>query len=235
MRFDVDEKVFEVLPNYCLGVLAAKGIDNSRANERIETMLDDAAKAFQERYKDQNIREIPNIKAYRDAFAALFMNPNKFMCSIEALAKRVQKHGALPHIDPIVDLGNAISIKYSLSLGAHDIAKLSNGLSVRFSETEDRFLPMGGTETEDMPEGELIYVSGHTVKTRRFIWRQSDDGKIGEDSSYIFFPIDGFSDVSREDVLKARDEIAAILKEEYACEIKTGYIDKDCREFGLDI
>lgn len=114
------------------------------------------------------------------------------MCSIEALGKRVQKGHALPEINSIVDLGNAFSLKYVLPMGAHDIGKLDGDLEVRFSVEEDTFLPLGETEAEKPGAGELVYVSSHTVKTRRWIWRQSDDGKITEDTKDVFFPIDGF-------------------------------------------
>lgn len=230
-KFIVDTKVFDALPQYCLGVIAAKGIRNAGENERIAALLDGQAAGFAEAQQGANIRELPNIKAYREAFNALGMNPNKFMCSIEALAKRVQKGGKLPHINPIVDLGNALSVKYQFALGAHDLRRLEADLEVRFSTAQDHFLGMGESEPEAMPEGELVYVSGHTVKTRRWIWRQSDDGKITEDTCDVFFPIDGFANVNREQVLQARDELAAILQEEFGCEVKTGYVDRENPSF----
>lgn len=226
-KFIVEDKVFEKLPTYCLGIVAAEGVDNSSPNENIEALLSEQINLFAEEYKDKNIREIPNINAYREAFRAVSMNPNKFMCSIEALTKRVQKQAHLPQINPIVDLGNALSVKYKLSMGAHDIDKLEGDLEVRFSTPEDEFLPMGETEKETMPEGELVYVSANTVKTRRWIWRQSDEGKIEGSTCHVFFPIDGFEDVSKEDVLSARDEIAAILEKEYGAKIITGYVNRE--------
>ena len=210
-QFIVAKDVFDKLPDYCVGVVAAKGFDNRSANDAIAKMLDGETAKFAEVHKEDNVRELPNIKACRDAFQTLGMNPNKFMCSIEALTKRVQKSGALPHINSVVDLGNAFSLRYQLPMGAHDIDKAEGDIEIRFSTPEDHFLPMGESELEIMPEGELVYVSGHTVKTRRWIWRQSDDGKITEETSHVFFPIDGFGGVDRDDVLKARDELAKAM------------------------
>ncbi len=227
-QFIVAKDVFEKLPDYCVGVVAATGFDNRSVNEATAKMLDAEVARFAEAHKDDNVRELPNIKACRDAFQTLGMNPNKFMCSIEALTKRVQKAGALPHINSVVDLGNAFSLRYQLPMGAHDIDKAEGDIEIRFSTPEDHFLPMGETELEIMPDGELVYVSGHTVKTRRWIWRQSDDGKITEETSHVFFPIDGFAGVDREDVLKARDELAELLVKEFKCEIKVGFIDASC-------
>ncbi len=225
-KFIVDGRVFELLPRYCLGVVVAKGIDNRSANSRIENLLDEQIGKFAAEHRTANIRDLPDVKAYRDAFSVLGMNPNKYMCSIEALTKRVQKNAMLPHINPIVDLANALSLKYGLPLGAHDIAKLDSDMEVRFSVEQDRFRAMGESQPESMPEGELVYVSGHTVKTRRWIWRQSDDGKITEETGDVFFPVDGFEDLNRERVLQARDELAATLQEEFGCKVGVGYVDR---------
>lgn len=224
-KFAVDAKVFEVLPNYCLGVVVAKGIDNRARNEVIEGKMNEQQDVFRREFEGVNLKEYPGICAYRDAFHKLNMNPNKFMCSIEALAKRVQKGSRLPNINSIVDLGNVMSLKYVLPMGAHDIDKFDGDMMVRFSEPEDHFRPLGEETEEIMPDGELVYVSGHTVKTRRWIWRQSDDGKITEETSYVLFPIDGFEGINQENVMKARDELAELLKEQFGCEIQVGYIN----------
>lgn len=232
--FCVDKKVFDVLPTYCLGIVVARGIDNHSFNEYIEGLLDKEIQSFYENTADKDIRELRNVKAYRDAFKKLGMNPNRFMCSIEALGKRVKKAPNLPHINSIVDIGNAFSLRYQLPMGAHDVDKWDGNLTIRFTEEGDHFQPMGADESEPMPEGELVYVSGHTVKTRRWIWRQSDDGKITEDTAYAFFPIDGFSDVNLDQVLEARDNLADILKKEFSCEPVVGFVDAEHNEFTLD-
>lgn len=137
----------------------------------------------------------------------------------------------LPFINPIVNLGNALSLKYILPIGSHDIHKLYGDMELRFSTEEDYFVGLGEVEKECMPEKELVYVSQHTVKTRRWIWRQSEDGKITPETNYVFFPIDGFENVNSEQVLKARDELAEIIQKEYQCKVKVGYINRDNNSF----
>lgn len=234
MKFAVDTEVFKTLPNYCLGVVVAKGIRNEEKNPYIERLMEEQMEAFHQAFTGVNLKEYPGICAYRDAFYKLNMNPNKFMCSIEALAKRVQKGNHLPNINSIVDLGNALSLKYVLPMGAHDIDRFDGDMVVRFSTEEDHFQPLGEEVLETMPAGELVYVSGHTVKTRRWIWRQSDDGKITEETSYALYPIDGFEGVNDEAVLKAREELAQILKEQFGCQILTGYINSGNPEVEFD-
>ena len=62
-----------------------------------------------------------------------------------------------------------------------------------------------------MPAGELVFVSGHTVKTRRWVWRQGDEGKITEETGTVFFPIDGFSSINFDAVIQVRDELENIF------------------------
>ena len=233
-RFTVENTVFEKLPDYCVGVVVARGLDNHSQSGAVGRMLDQAAADFAQTNREANIRELPGVKACRDAFQALGMNPNKFMCSIEALMKRVQKSGALPHINTVVDLGNAFSLTYQLPMGAHDVDKLEEDIQIRFSTPEDHFLPMGEEVTETMPAGELVYVSGHTVKTRRWIWRQSEDGKITGDTSHVFFPIDGFRDVNGAAVLAARDALARLLEQDFGCQVVTGYVDSGNNVFDFE-
>lgn len=232
-KFRIDNNVFEKLPNYCVGVVVANGINNTILNKKVEDFLNNMVSNFALNNKEVNIREL--VSPYKEAFYALEMNPNKFMCSIEALLKRVQKGNNLPHINTIVDLGNAFSVKYEIPLGAHDIGKLEGDLNVRFSNENDTFLPLGETELENMPIGELVYASTNIVKTRRWIWRQSNDGKIEETTQNVFFPIDGFIGINDKQVLELRDELVEFLTSELGVkDIKTGFVCKENNEFVIN-
>jgi DNA/RNA-binding domain of Phe-tRNA-synthetase-like protein len=47
--------------------------------------------------------------------------PQRTPCSAEALRKRVLKDGSMPAIDPIVDLYNAISLRYAIPVGGENL------------------------------------------------------------------------------------------------------------------
>lgn len=127
-----------------------------------------------------------------------------------------------------------MSLKYILPIGAHDIDKAKDGIEVRFTVDGDKFIPFGMEEPETVEPGELIYTSGNNVKTRRWIWRQSEQGKITEKSVNIFFPIDGFINVNHEAVIAARDELAQTLRNLFNCQVKVGYVDKNNKSMLLD-
>lgn len=233
MNFKVSKDVFEKLENVCFGVVVAKGINNAKENSRVSELLSQSIKVIEDNFQDKKIKDLAQIVYYRESFQSLGINPNKFMSSIEAMITRVAKKKGLPNINPIVDIGNAISLKHIVPLGAHDIDMADGDICVRFSKTGDKFIPFGQNEPEHLDDGELIYSVGEMVKTRRWIWRQSEEGKINNSSNYIFFPIDGFKDKNYEAVMAARDELALLLKEIFNCEVKVGFVDKNNMEFEI--
>lgn len=233
MRFIVQEEVFNKLESLCFGVVVAKGIDNKTTYPKIDDLFTQSMEKARQYFANTKIKEHETIIPYREAFLDLGFNPNKFLCSIEALVTRIAKGAQLPHINNVVDLANAISLQYILPIGAHDLDKLQGDLTVRYSVQGDVFVPFGMTEAESLEPGELVYVSGNQVKTRKWIWRQSEEGKITAESSKIFFPIDGFKGINKEAVLAARDELARLLAAVFNCEIKRGFIDRDNMEMEL--
>jgi DNA/RNA-binding domain of Phe-tRNA-synthetase-like protein len=230
MKFSVSKEVFQKMDNVCFGIVVAKGINNEE-NKKIIELLKNSIELTETKFQDRKVKEVEEIVYYRDSFVKLGINPNKFMSSIEAIITRVAKKKGFPSINPIVDLGNAVSIKYLVPLGAHDIEASEDDICIRFSKKGDKFIPFGGDEEEYLEDGELIYSIGNEVRTRRWIWRQSEQGKITKESKNIFFPIDGFKDKNYNSVINARDELAELLKKNFNCQVKIGFVDINNTEF----
>lgn len=233
MRFEIHGAVFERRPDFIVGVVAAHGLSNARASavirESLERAVQETAPSLVGRVKE-DARVLP----YREAFSAFGINPNKFMPSIEALMSRIQKSGSLPSINPVVDLGNAVSVRRFLPIGAHDLGA-SDRIELRLSTEGDYFIPFGSAEREAVEPGELVYASGPSVRTRRWMWRQSEEGKIGEATTAVFFPIDGFRGVNEEAVIAARDEIALLVVAELGGQAAVGLVDRGNPVLVLDL
>ena len=230
MKFIVSKDIFDSVPNAIFGVIIARGIDNHKKYDFISDMLNESIKSCQKFYEGKVVKESAPITYYRDAFRALGINPNKFMCSIEALVTRTVKKGEMPNINTLVDLGNALSLKYNIPLGIHDIDRFSGDMEIKKATGEEEFIPFGGEEVEHPEAGEVIYVSGSDVKTRRWTWRQGENSKITEETTNVFIPLDAFLE-NKEDMLKLQSEFADILKNKLNADVKMGIVDKDNREF----
>ena len=81
--------------------------------------------------------------------------------------------------------------------------------------------------------GEAVYASGSEIRTRRWTWRQSERGKITEETKAILFPIDGFSDVNADEVQAAADELVTLLRRFFGdgIEIEAGVVTRDSPRF----
>ena len=234
MNFYVTEKVFEKMPNVVFGLISVKDVDNTNDYEFIHQMLDESIISCENHFEGKVVKQEKELAPYREAFQVLGINPNKFMSSIEALLTRIAKKKGMPHINPVVDLGNAISLKYYLPVGAHDLNTMDGEFCVRTANEEDTFLPFGAEEREPVDVDEVVYATSNKVRTRRWIWRQSEEGKIDETTNELLFILDGFAE-NLDAVITARDELNKILSEKMGCKTKVGLIDKDNMVFNMDI
>lgn len=231
MFFSIEPKVFERLPDLVIGAVAVSGLDNAAPQPDIAGLLQSNIQMREAHFEDAKIKEAPEVAPYREAFRTLEINPNKYMCSIEALLTRIAKKKGLPSINPAVDLGNALSLKYCLPIGAHDLDTVGEGLEVRFAREGDAFVAFGATESESPEADELVYAAGAQVRTRRWTWRQSEIGKITKGTKRILFPIDGFEDVNRALVEDAAGEFAALLRQYFGCEAELCILDRNNHRF----
>ena len=251
MFYEVSKEVFDKLPTFVVGVVAVTGIDNSKEYAAVKKMLEDSSEEVIRYFAESGnkAKNDPCVVPYREAFRQLGINPNRYACAAEALMDRLAKGKGLPSINPAVDLGNAVSLKYKLPIGAHDMRTFvrpdgtgrgceDTGLEVRPAVPEDTFRPFGAPEGEfDNPEpGEVVYVSGHEVRTRRWTWRQSEVGKITEKTTAVLYPIDGFSDLNLTEVQHAIKDFTELIANYFAqsgrsCTVETGLVDKDHPRF----
>lgn len=220
MRYSVDPSVFEINPRIKFGILVGRALQNSETLPSDQARLRNAEQKMRESYQDTQVRELLNISLYRSIMTKAGINPNKYPPSVEAMFKRIIKGTSLPAINALVDLCNAISIEQMISLGAHDLADIHADLEVRFAKGGDLFLPFGATDYESVDVGELVFVSGNKVQTRKWIWRQSELGKTTIDSKNLFFQLVGFDDDKGASLNKAMEDIEHLITERFqgSCE-----------------
>ena len=211
MSYTVHPEVFALNRDLVFGIIIGSNIENTPSLEEDTARLRRSEQQIRTRMSVDEIRAHPVISSYRDLMTAAGINPNKFPLSVEAMVKRVLKGGFLPKINALVDLCNAVSLEQVISLGAHDLDDIHEDLAVRFSLGGEQFLPFGEQSTEQLDPGELIFTSGSTVQTRRWIWRQSELGKCRDTSSRLIFQLVGFDAAFGSPLINAMEEIQHLI------------------------
>ncbi|SHJ53928.1 B3/B4 domain-containing protein (DNA/RNA-binding domain of Phe-tRNA-synthetase) [Geosporobacter subterraneus DSM 17957] len=212
MNYTINPGVFELNPRLHFGILIGKGLNNSVSTSLDVDSMRNAENHVRQIIKEEELRSLPIIQEYRNTMEKAGINPNKYPASTEAMLKRVIKGNSLPTINALVDLCNVVSLENQISLGGHDLRDIHQDLSVCFSKGTERFLPFGAKEYETVEEGELVFTSGDIVQTRKWIWRQSELGKMTLDTKDVFFQLVGFEDNEGSSLIRALDSLEKLIK-----------------------
>jgi len=211
MRFSIQKELFDILPDLTIGVVVAKGVNNTQPSKEIDELLHQAIEGIRSRFTVDKAQDHPRIKPWRNAFSKLGISGSKFPSSIESMARRILKGDPFPEINPLVNLYNSVSLKYVIPMGGHDLNTLVGNISLRFAEGWEPFTPMGGGETIVVPKGELVYRDDQEILTRNWVWRQCEKDKAMEKTENIFIPIDVLGEVGSERAAEITRELSDLI------------------------
>lgn len=229
MFFRIDKKILNTGTGVYTGVVTAFGINNETANEQIVSLLKNEVSRVASDFLNVDIKNYDGIAPYKNALTEFGINSAKYPCSIESILTRISKKGEFPSISPVVDLGNYISLKYRVPVGVHDIDTLIDGLYIRCTTLDDCQNEENNINSDRLLEGEPVYISGNSIRTRRWFWRQMPAGRITQNSKNFIFPIDGFN-CNRETIDAACDELVKLIKEFFAVDAEKKIVNQECTE-----
>ncbi len=139
-----------------LGIHIAYGIVESLVVERNRVDVKEYAKQviskIREQYSIERLKEHPIIRAYRDFYWRIGIDPTKTRPSSEALLRRILRSSSMPLINNVVDAGNFASVETLVPIGIYDLDKIKGSLVLRLSKRGEIFEPIGGS-TEVLEEG----------------------------------------------------------------------------------
>jgi DNA/RNA-binding domain of Phe-tRNA-synthetase-like protein len=214
MGFDyqIAPAIFAMHPHYCRGLVVIDGADNTRTSAKLSAALRDAEASVRATVRG-NAAEHPRIAAWREAYRQFGAKPSEHRSSIESLVRRVLKGESVPSINPLVDIGNLVSLRHLVPAGVHPLKDTCQELALRAALPGDTFIPSEGQSAEVPEATEVVFASGHEVLTRRWTWRQAAGTQTLPDTTRVFFNIDGLPPATRADVDAAIAEVAALVAE----------------------
>ncbi len=234
MRFSIQKELFDLLPGLTIGVVVARGMNNTQSSEEIRAFLSQAVEGMRRNFGVEKAQDHPRIKPWRNAFARLGISGSKFPSSIESMARRVLKGDPSPTINPLVDLYNSLSLKYLVPMGGHDLDTLEGDLHLRFAEGWESFTPLGGGDTVVVPKGELVYRDDRDVLTRNWVWRQCEKDKVTEKTKNVFIPIDVLEEIGRESAELIILELQALIPKYLGGKTFSSILNRESPALALD-
>jgi DNA/RNA-binding domain of Phe-tRNA-synthetase-like protein len=144
--------------------------------------------------------ELPQIQAWRRAFASLGLKPTQYRCASEALLRRFRKDGSLPSLHPLVDLCNAISLAYAAPIAALDLAAISGDLEVRYANGDEKYLTFAGDVEQPSP-GEVVFADSQgNAHARRWTNRQSGLSAVRGSTSRVLIVAEALHETAPDDM-----------------------------------
>ena len=125
------------------------------------------------------------IRAYRDFFWEIGIDPTKERPSSEALIRRLLRGKTLPRINPAVDAMNAASVKTLITFGLFDLDKLKFPLELKPAEGTEELVIIGGKKIT-VPKNFPIIVDADGNVVSATIYRDGEYAKVTEKTRNLF-------------------------------------------------
>ncbi len=199
MYFQHASEIWRDFPELVPGVLFATGITNDVS---VEPHLERFTGSAETRLASATEAEFPEIQAWRRTFARMGLKPTQYRCAAEALLRRFRKEEALPRINPLVDLCNALSLAFAIPIAALDVAQIVDGVEVRYATGKERYLTFAG-EVEHPAAGEVIFAdAAGQAHARRWTNRQSGASAVAESTSSVLIVAEAMHASAQDDVAR---------------------------------
>jgi DNA/RNA-binding domain of Phe-tRNA-synthetase-like protein len=197
VEFGHSSEIWSDFPQLVAGVLAADGITPDVDVRLRVAALEEAAAA---RLGTDAESALPEIQAWRRAFAQMGLKPTQYRCASESLLRRFRKEGGLPRIHPLIDLCNAVSLAFATPVAVFDVARVVEYLEVRYAAGSELYETFSG-ETETPEPHEVIFAdgAGH-AHARRWTNRQSARSAVREETRAVLVVAAALHESARTDV-----------------------------------
>lgn len=231
--FGYADEIIDRFPAIRGGAIHAVGLDNSEMSPDLLAAYENEQQLVRDRIGDTPLSEIPSLAAWRRTFSTFGVKPTQYRNAAESLLRRLTKQGSIPSINPLVDLANLVSLRYSLPVAVFDQETVTGTTSVRFATGGEVFTDLG-SETSTHPEpGEVIFVDdAGIVSARRWCWRQSDQSAARAGTVDALLTVEGLHPDAEHEVIRATEDLLQLLADyQQGVEVTSAILTPDSKEF----
>ena len=196
----IDAEIFALRPDFMALSIHLSGGRNGPSGASSKALLVEAVHSL-----DAFPWAEAHLDAWREAYRAFGAKPKKTLCSAEALRKRAVKDGAMRPLNAVVDLYNAVSLRFAVPVGGEDAATYAGQPRLCLAKGDEPFHTMAeGQPVVETPEaGEVIWRDDLGVTCRRWNWRQGPRTQITDASQDMWFVLERLDPMPIEALLEA--------------------------------
>jgi DNA/RNA-binding domain of Phe-tRNA-synthetase-like protein len=197
MYFRHADAIWADFPALAAGLLLAPDVSPAMA---LAGQADQYIERAQARLAGASESELPEIQAWRRAYAQMGMKPTQYRSAAEALLRRLRREGSIPRLHPLVDLSNALSLAWALPVAVIDLDQVDSFIEVRYADGDEQYLAWSG-EVERPAPGEVIFAdASRAVHARRWTFRQSRQSTVSDATRRALIVSEGLHSGAANDV-----------------------------------
>jgi DNA/RNA-binding domain of Phe-tRNA-synthetase-like protein len=228
MYFCHSSEIWRDFPELVAGVLFVDGITkDASVGPRITRFTAIAGS----RLATSSEGQLPEVQAWRRVFSSMELKPTQYRCASESLLRRFRKEKSLPHIHPLIDLCNAISLAFAIPVAVFDVSKITECLEVRYAVGSEDYLAFSG-EVENPEAHEVIFAdNAGRAHARRWTNRQSAYSAVRNETTAVLIVAEAMHDSAPADIPRLTTAVTDELNVIWPVNPKTRILDQSSRRF----
>lgn len=159
----------------CMGTI--NNVRVEKENEQIQKLKKSVYEEVRAKYNLETLKDNQTVRAYRDFYWKLDIDPTKTRPSGEALLRRVLHGKKLPRISTVVDAYNLASMKTVIPISGFDKDRLNPPFHVRFARNGEAFTGIGMDKPITLTDKMLVLADEKQILCI-YPYRDSDYTKI---------------------------------------------------------
>ncbi|RLG56051.1 MAG: hypothetical protein DRN99_00715 [Thermoproteota archaeon] len=202
-------------PDVCRfkGLSIALAIVQDVSVVRRQPEVDELRRSIEEKvrasYTLSSLKDVPYIRAYRDFFWRMGIDPTKHRPASEALIRRILRGQSIPRILNVVDLYNIASVETLVTMSAYDLEKVSPPLSIRFAKPSEEVVLIGARRMK-LTGHELVLADSEKVLCV-YVHGDVDECKVTEDTRNLLLVAYGAPGVSPSSVREGLEKAVGYI------------------------
>jgi DNA/RNA-binding domain of Phe-tRNA-synthetase-like protein len=189
LRFSIEDAVLAIGVRGAFAVV--EGLRNDTEPEALAALRSSVEARLAHELGPGFIETDPVLQGFRRLHEAVRRSNRRFPSSAESLVGLYQRKGIVPRINPVVDIYNLVSLETRLSLGAHDIARVTGDIRLRMTDGTERFVALGANAPEPVSAGEYAYVDDSAEILCRLEHRQCERTRVTPGTRDVFCILQG--------------------------------------------
>jgi DNA/RNA-binding domain of Phe-tRNA-synthetase-like protein len=196
-----------------VGILVFKDVTIGPSPAALLSEMAEAVDELRGRFPDlPSIHRAPELDAFCRIYGAVGVNAKRERPACPRLLENAWKRGRLPSINNLVDVYNIASIKWLLSLGAHDLDRLVLPVHLRMAQGDETFTPLGSDTAARVHPREFVYADAANRVICRLDLIQADFTKITASTANVMLIVEGTWASTRDAFEAARRDLIDTIR-----------------------